>query len=170
MKTGSWILLDEVNLASDEVLNMVSTLVNTQWFYFAEKGEFINIHEDFWLFCCMNPHYSSAGKKKLPQSLWEKMTEFHIDEINQKDEILEILKQGLIGFDVNSICEFYIKFIKMLHNGEIWNGNTKPGVGLRNLSWAIRYIKSAVNTYSRERAVFEGLKLLFTPQFDSVSQ
>ena len=62
------------------------------------------------------------------------MTEFHIDEINQKEEILEILKQGLIGFDVNPICEFYIKFIKMLHNGEIRNGNTKPGVGLRNLS------------------------------------
>ena len=66
MKQGHWILLDEVNLASDDVLTMISTLVNSDEFYFAEKSEFIKPHSDFRLFCCMNPHYSSAGKKKLP--------------------------------------------------------------------------------------------------------
>lgn len=44
MKKGDWILLDEVNLASDEVLTMVSTLVNSNRFYFAEKAEFVDIH------------------------------------------------------------------------------------------------------------------------------
>jgi len=47
MKKGKWILLDEVNLANDEVLNTVSTLINSKRFYFAEKGEFVDIHADF---------------------------------------------------------------------------------------------------------------------------
>lgn len=98
------------------------------------------------------------------------MTEIYVDEISEKDEIREILNQGLKGFDSDPICEFYIKLMEMLHKGEIRNGNTKPSIGLRNLSRSIAYVKNALNTYSKERALFEGLKLLFTPQFDKPSQ
>ena len=70
----------------------------------------------------MNPHYSSAGKKKLSNNLWEKMTEIFIDEICLKEEVREIIKRGLPGFEIDSICEFYVNIMKLHKNGDIWNG------------------------------------------------
>lgn len=43
----------------------------------------------------MNPHHSSAGKKKLPIGLRSWMTEFFIDEVLDWEELRAIIKKGL---------------------------------------------------------------------------
>lgn len=121
----------------------------------------------------MNPHYSSAGKKKLPLVLREKMTEFFIDEIEERDEINEIVWNGLpwlcLEFSLG-IVNFYCELIRMLKKSEIKYGTTKPSIGLWNLSWGLSYVRNAVKVYSTDWAVVDGLKLHFFPQFDMQSQ
>jgi midasin len=65
---GEWILLDEINLASDEILNRISSIICGSSLLLNERADIVPIkkHENFRLFCCMNPPYTSAGKKPLP--------------------------------------------------------------------------------------------------------
>jgi hypothetical protein len=35
-------------------------------------------HKDFRIFMCMNPPYTSAGKKQLPQTLRQKLNEIYV--------------------------------------------------------------------------------------------
>ena len=43
------------------------------------------------------------------------MTEIYVDEVTDRDEIKEILKQGLKGFEIDPLCDFYMNIMKMLH-------------------------------------------------------
>jgi midasin len=71
MQNGDWVLLDEINLASESVLNRLATIIQGDHVLLNERADVIDlkVHSDFRLFMCMNPPYSSAGKKQLPQSL-----------------------------------------------------------------------------------------------------
>ena len=170
MKNGEWILLDEVNLASDETLNTISSLLASNQFFLVEENCNIIPHKDFRLFCCMNPHHSSAGKKKLPVGLWNWMTEFFIDEVLDKEELREIVKRGLSCVDSSQIIEgiinFYINVKHELHWNAIRYGTTKPSIGLRNLSWMMSFVWNALNLYGLERSIIEAIHLHFLPQFD----
>lgn len=65
MQCGDWILLDEINLASDSVLNKLATIVEGDHILLNERADIVETkrHPDFRLFTCMNPPYTSAGKK-----------------------------------------------------------------------------------------------------------
>jgi len=59
------VLLDEINLASDAVLNKLATIIEGHHIMLNERADIVETkrHQDFRLFMCMNPPYSSAGKK-----------------------------------------------------------------------------------------------------------
>ena len=65
IKDGEWILLDEINLASESVLNRLATLIDGDYILLNERADIVETkrHKDFRLFLCMNPPYTSAGKK-----------------------------------------------------------------------------------------------------------
>ena len=65
IQEGDWILLDEINLASDSVLNKLATIVQGNHILLNERADIVETkrHADFRIFMCMNPPYSSAGKK-----------------------------------------------------------------------------------------------------------
>lgn len=58
-------LLDEINLANDSVLNKLATIVSGEHIMLNERADIVETkrHADFRLFMCMNPPYTSAGKK-----------------------------------------------------------------------------------------------------------
>jgi len=68
MQNGDWVLLDEINLASESILNKLATIIQGNHVMLNERADVIemNIHPEFRVFMCMNPPYSSAGKKQLP--------------------------------------------------------------------------------------------------------
>jgi midasin len=72
VKNGDWVLLDEVNLASQETLECLSSLLQSSdgSLLLMEKGDTVPVkrHPDFRLFACMNPA-TDAGKRDLPPGL-----------------------------------------------------------------------------------------------------
>ncbi|KAJ2526275.1 AAA ATPase midasin, partial [Coemansia sp. RSA 1935] len=74
-RTGAWILLDEVNLATAETLACLGGLLQRErTLLLAETGARITCHADFRLFGCMNPA-TDVGKRDLPPALRSSFTE-----------------------------------------------------------------------------------------------
>lgn len=178
LKTGAWILLDEINLASDEILGRIAAIINSKTLLLNESGEVepIQIHPEFRLFCCMNPHHSSAGKKKLPRVLREKMTEIFVDEILDLSDLRPFVEGGLSSVPEAAadthlgLLNFYIDVKKGIEESKIRFGTHKPSIGLRNLCRALKYIRLSVRAFELPRALFEGCVLNFTTQIDEESR
>ena len=64
IKHGHWILIDEINLANNDVLQKIVSTLDREDILLYEKGdcEPIKIHEDFRIVGCMNPG-NQVGKK-----------------------------------------------------------------------------------------------------------
>ena len=79
-------MLDEINLASDSVLNKLATIVQGNHILLNERADIVEtkMHEDFRIFMCMNPPYSSAGKKQMPKGLRSKLTEIYVAELENE--------------------------------------------------------------------------------------
>ena len=179
IKNGDWILLDEINLAPEEVLNKVISIID-KTVLITEKADVENIviHPEFRMFCCMNPHHSSAGKKQLIPSLRSKMSEIFVDELDKQKDIIPIVQINLSSlFDaefVNRITRFYLEIKSQIKGLQIHYGTKKPAIGLRNLVRALKYVESALTnqevTFAPMRALYEALILNFTTQVDEESQ
>ena len=52
------------------------------------------MHKDFRIFMCMNPPYSSAGKKQLPKSLRGKLTEIYVAELDNESDLWSIIDRN----------------------------------------------------------------------------
>ena len=96
IQNGDWILLDEINLASDSVLNKLATIVQGNHILLNERADIVEtkLHPDFRIFMCMNPPYSSAGKKQLPQSLRGKLTEIYVAELENESDLWQIIDRN----------------------------------------------------------------------------
>ena len=114
IKNGDWILLDEINLASESVLNRIATLVDGNYILLNERADIVETrrHSDFRMFLCMNPPYTSAGKKQLPWSLRSKLTELYVPELETQTDLWMVIDR-YAGTVINEghkrkILEFYI--------------------------------------------------------------
>lgn len=70
IKNGDWILIDEINLATNDVLQKIVPLIEDKSLMLYEKGDlnYIERHPDFRIVACMNPA-NDSGKKPLPLNL-----------------------------------------------------------------------------------------------------
>jgi midasin len=76
MRYGDWLLLDEINLASDESLACVHAVIDASLcadedervFYENANAQPVKIHSNFRLFACMNPA-TDSGKRNVTQSI-----------------------------------------------------------------------------------------------------
>ena len=57
IKQGDWILIDEINLANNDVLQKIISILDKEDILLFEKGDIepIKIHKDFRIIGCMNP-------------------------------------------------------------------------------------------------------------------
>jgi len=71
MQQGEWVLLDEINLAPESVLNRLQVILDGDYVLLNERADVVSMHKhkDFRLFFCMNPPYTSAGKKQLNKAI-----------------------------------------------------------------------------------------------------
>ena len=82
MRMGYWILLDELNLASSEVLEALNRVLDdNRELYIPETQEIIKAHERFLLFATQNPPGKYAGRKQLSRAFRNRFIELHFDEM-----------------------------------------------------------------------------------------
>lgn len=86
MKRGDWVLLDEMNLASQSVLEGLNACLDHRGeVYISELDQTFARHPDFKLFAAQNPHHQGGGRKGLPASFVNRFTVVYADMYQQAD-------------------------------------------------------------------------------------
>ena len=132
-RDGSWILLDEVNLADDSVVERLNSLLDIDFrgITLAEKPreETVVAHEEFRLLFTMNPG-NDFGKKELSAALRNRFTEIWVDGIDfdptaacptgysMVHSLLQIADEGsrkIVAEKISRCINFAIKNVPSLH-------------------------------------------------------
>jgi midasin len=186
IRTGKWVLLDEINLASSETLQRLCGLLNdsTSSLTITERGDLSSIlrHPSFRLFAAMNPA-TDTGKKDLAPRIRNRFTEIYVDEILNPLELRTIvagyLKEVLDvsstpaeqSESVISVVDTYLK-CRELADHSLSDGNgQKPRYTLRTLTRAVTSSRQLIlqQKFALQRALVEGFLLAFQGPLDSSS-
>ncbi|KAK3943064.1 hypothetical protein QBC46DRAFT_282877 [Diplogelasinospora grovesii] len=86
MQNGSWVLLDEMNLASQTVLEGLNACLDHRGeVYISELDQVFKRHPDFKLFAAQNPHQQGGGRKGLPSSFVNRFVVVYSDVFTKQD-------------------------------------------------------------------------------------
>ena len=86
MQKGDWVLLDEMNLASQTVLEGLNACFDHRGeIYISELDKTFSRHPDFFAFAAQNPHHQGGGRKGLPESFVNRFTVVFADALTQED-------------------------------------------------------------------------------------
>ena len=86
MQNGSWVLLDEMNLASQSVLEGLNACLDHRGqVYISELDQTFQRHPDFVVFAAQNPHHQGGGRKGLPASFVNRFTVVYADTFTSED-------------------------------------------------------------------------------------
>lgn len=114
MQRGDWVLLDEMNLASQSVLEgLNSCLDHRQQVYIAELDQTFKRHPDFVLFAAQNPHHQGGGRKGLPASFVNRFTVVYADSFTDAD--LKMICAKLFPGSPASQTDRLVDFISSLN-------------------------------------------------------
>ncbi|SBS89388.1 dynein-related AAA-type ATPase, putative, partial [Plasmodium malariae] len=132
MKKGYWILIDEINLANQQTLEGINSILDhRKEIFIPETNEIVKCHENFRLFCCQNPYKEGGGRKGLPKSFLNRFSKIYFEELNEEDYlcIVQSLYGNFISSDIiKKIVKiiFVIKKINVLLNeSECWVWNLR---------------------------------------------
>ncbi|KAJ0174061.1 hypothetical protein K1T71_010207 [Dendrolimus kikuchii] len=176
MLEGHWVLLDEINLASAEILECLAGLLEdkNETVDLLEKGDKVPIkrHPDFTLFACMNPA-TDVGKKDLPVGLRNRFTEFFIDELTERNDLMLLIgdylyHMNLSGATIETLYGFYSSIRKEAKLNLVDGAGNAPHYSLRTLCRALMAAaKAKCGTVAR--SLYESFCLSFLTQLDSSS-
>ncbi|KAF4688471.1 AAA ATPase midasin, partial [Perkinsus olseni] len=183
LRTGAWLVLDEINLAPGDVLQRIAGLLeqgasteeSPKYFEVHEAGGAgvkIPIHPDFRLFACMNPSHLGPAKKPLPAGIRARFCEYYVDEVVEDADLIQLVTDGLSKHLPNppseAVVNVYKKVREMARDGQLSDGQGgKPVFSLRSLSRALRFARTFVKSprYRHHdgglEAVREGLAVTF---------
>ncbi|EGG20931.1 type A von Willebrand factor domain-containing protein [Cavenderia fasciculata] len=86
LREGDWVLLDELNLASQTVLEGLNAcLDHRSEVFIPELGRTFTCHPGFRVFACQNPLHQGGGRKGLPKSFLNRFTQVFIDQLDHQD-------------------------------------------------------------------------------------
>ena len=173
-RNGDWVFLDEINLASPDILDVLADLFDSgqreRSMFLPETGdvERVPIHHNFRIFGAMNPA-TDVGKRELPPGIRSKFTEIFID---QNDEDISTLKSivGLYLRDyckkdadiANDIASLHINIKRLQADGLLVDGsNQKPYFSLRTFTRSLLFAADTSAVYGARRALYEGFKMCF---------
>ena len=120
LKLGHWVILDELNLASQPVLEGLNSAFDHRGeLFIPELNKVFDIGSSGTrFFACQNPLAQGGGRKGLPKSFLNRFTQVYCDELSCED-ILAILTKR---FGKHPKLETYVKL-----NGEIEANKAKFG-------------------------------------------
>lgn len=115
MKKGEWVLLDEMNLASQSVLEGLNACLDHRGEAFIpELDKLFPKHPDFKVFAAQNPQYQGGGRKGLPKSFVNRFSVVYVDTL-KKDDLLMISSRLFPAIEFSQ-CEKMIEFMSKLEN------------------------------------------------------
>ncbi|KAH6610699.1 midasin, partial [Trichoderma cornu-damae] len=86
MQKGEWVLLDEMNLASQSVLEGLNACLDHRGeVYISELDQVFKRHPDFRVFAAQNPHHQGGGRKGLPASFVNRFVVVYADVFTDDD-------------------------------------------------------------------------------------
>ncbi|EMS12723.1 midasin, putative [Entamoeba histolytica HM-3:IMSS] len=113
MKSGSWVLLDELNLASQSVLEGLNSLLDHRATVFIpELNIEVKCPPTFRLFASQNPLGEGSGRKGLPQSFLNRFTEVYVNKMTTND--MEYIIRTIYPVIPQQIVNALIQFIEKL--------------------------------------------------------
>ena len=174
-RNGDWVLLDEINLASQDTLESLADLLAHEGddgpsLLLSETGdtERVYAHKDFRIFGAMNPP-TDVGKRDLPLNLRSRFTEIFLDSPDKDIEILTSVVSSYLGnynhLDVRAasdIAHLYYEIQKLAEENRLVDGaDQKPHFSLRTLTRTLTYVIDTAPSYGLRRALFEGFSMSF---------
>ncbi|KAJ1981391.1 AAA ATPase midasin, partial [Dimargaris xerosporica] len=86
MKDGSWVLLDEINLASQSVLEGLNSCLDHRGVvYIPELDREFPCQAGFRILAAQNPLNQGGGRKGLPQSFVNRFTQIYVEQLTTDD-------------------------------------------------------------------------------------
>lgn len=87
LKKGHWVVLDELNLASQSVLEGLNACFDHRAeIYIPELSMSFQVqHKQTKIFGCQNPFTQGGGRKGLPKSFLNRFTQVFVDQLTSKD-------------------------------------------------------------------------------------
>lgn len=167
MRNGHWLLLDEINLASEETLNLLDSVLSKDELILFESGNFssFKIHENFMIFACMNP-YGDFGKKKYETTVFNKILFYDFSyRLSCITAVVQSVTRNLITDD-EKIANFYFEFKNSLNRREFIN-IVEPLISGRTLCRALNLI---LQFKTDKNIIYKAFNLLFFTQLDFSSR
>ena len=86
MQNGEWVLLDEMNLASQAILEGLNACFDHRGeVYVPELDQTFVKHPDFVVFAAQNPYHQGGGRKGLPTSFVNRFTTVYAEGFSSED-------------------------------------------------------------------------------------
>ncbi|XP_046580737.1 midasin-like, partial [Haliotis rubra] len=122
LKAGHWVVLDELNLASQSVLEGLNACLDHRAEVFIpELGKTFTIqHEQSRLFACQNPLSQGGGRKGLPRSFLNRFTQVYIEPLSRGD--LLFITTSMFPVIPEEILAAMVDFNIELHNQTMKQG------------------------------------------------
>ncbi|KHN99534.1 Midasin [Metarhizium album ARSEF 1941] len=115
MQKGEWVLLDEMNLASQSVLEGLNACLDHRGeVYISELDQVFKRHPDFRLFAAQNPHHQGGGRKGLPSSFVNRFIVVYADVF--KDEDLKLIASHNFPQVGEEVIAHLIEFVSRLEH------------------------------------------------------
>jgi midasin len=124
LKSGAWVLLDELNLAPQPVLEGLNALLDhREQVYIPELNQTFDCPSSFRVFAAQNPFHQGGGRKGLPKSFMNRFTAVTVAELLETDLqlILSNIYPQIQGDDVNMMVH-YVQALNMLANSTPFEG------------------------------------------------
>uniref|UniRef100_A0A3B4AV04 Midasin n=1 Tax=Periophthalmus magnuspinnatus TaxID=409849 RepID=A0A3B4AV04_9GOBI len=136
LKKGHWIVLDELNLASQSVLEGLNACFDHRAeIYIPELDLSFRVqHHQTKIFGCQNPFTQGGGRKGLPKSFLNRFTQVFVDQLTSKD--MEFISTSIFP-NINKeiivkMVEFSNKLVQQVcverrwgHKGSPWEFNLR---------------------------------------------
>lgn len=164
MKNGDWVLLDEMNLASQSVLEGLNACLDHRGEVFiAELHQTFSRHPDFRIFAAQNPHHQGGGRKGLPSSFVNRFTVVYADVFRSED-LQIICRRSFPGADTGRITNI-INFVSQLDeevavkrrfgaNGSPWEFNLRDTLRWLHLAEGNHSLLSGATDYDLSDMIF----------------
>ncbi|EOA33535.1 hypothetical protein CARUB_v10019643mg [Capsella rubella] len=116
LKEGSWVLLDELNLAPQSVLEGLNAILDHRaQVFIPELGCTFDCPSTFRVFACQNPSSQGGGRKGLPKSFLNRFTKVYVDELVEDDYLF--ICRSLYPSIPSPLLSKLIALNRQLHDG-----------------------------------------------------
>ena len=168
MQKGEWVLLDEMNLASQSVLEGLNACLDHRGrVYIPELDQDFERHPDFVIFAAQNPHHQGGGRKGLPTSFVDRFTVVYAESFIPQDLLVisrEIYPEVPVH-EAQKLTQCVTALNQLLQQDRRVGANGGPWeINLRDiLRWL--HLLSARNGLTQYASPSDYLSLLFLQRF-----